>query len=54
MFDLYQTSNPYEYDYYTKDNGDFVIVMGVDQLYVDPDINEQKVITEYYERELND
>ena len=49
MYELHEVSNPY-IDSVNVENGFTIITMGVDQMWVDPDTNETRVITEYYDR----
>lgn len=46
-WEIYETSNPYLSNISIDDNN-LIIEMGVDQLWIDPDTNEQKVIEEYW------
>ena len=46
---IHETSNPYFDGAVTSEDGTLVIRMAVDQLWIDPDTNEQQILKEYYE-----
>ena len=48
MLTIHETSNPYFHSARTEEDV-IVIEWAVDQLWVDPDTNEQQILTEYYE-----
>lgn len=51
FYEMYETSNPYFIGAEVNEEAT-VITWGVDQLYIDPDSNEQEVFTEYYNERM--
>ncbi len=46
-YEIYESSNPYFVSAEVNEEST-IITWGVDQLYVDPDTNEQEIFTEYF------
>lgn len=48
-FQLHQVSNPYFSNVRVLENGEIIVEQAVDQLWVNPDTNEEEIITEYFQ-----
>jgi hypothetical protein len=52
---MHQTSNPYPHSGRVDPDTDEVVVeWAVDQLWINPDTNEQKILTEYWDERVKD
>jgi len=52
MLTIHESSNPYFNSARITEDGNIIIEWSVDQLFVDPDTNEQQVVTECFEERL--
>ena len=55
MLNLYHTNNPYlSSARVDNETGEVIIEYAADQLWVDPDTNEQQVLTGYWDERIKD